>query len=393
MESKKRSERNHETWLADYEGNTYKSYLRVWDLWVKFLEPHDEKWLLENKMSEDWASHLTAFHKWLGTQPKGRGKGLLSDNSRKIYTNAIRGYLRHVGISTGLSRGQRLQISKVESMPMKDYPFDLRTKMKLLMVADPIEEYIISAGVSFGLRIGDFLLITRGQLEPLLDKEIPIAIGKITTQKEGINAFPYIDADAKYAIKRLLEQLDREGRTAPSEHMLQIDARRLNTLLRRLFKKAGIPLGEYRIRFHVLRKFISDSLASVCSGDKWKYFVGKKADSPYVKAEGREAYKRVLQLTQVNGSQSLRAPNQEVEELRQKLEEALRENQLQKKIIQGLVLDKTGKISGTKTFPRPPHASSEDTFLSLIPNATEMDMDEIREYLFGKSKKKRERES
>jgi len=280
-----------------------------------------------------------------------------------------------------------LEISKIESMPMRDYPFDLRTKVKLLMVANAEEEYIISAGVSFGLRVGDFLQITRGQLEPLLSREPPISMGKLTTQKEGESAYPYIDKDCKFAIKRLLEQMDREGRKGKDEHMLQMDKRGINTRLGRLFKKARIPLGIYRIRFHILRKFISDSLASVSASDKWKLIIGKSSKSPYVSSECLEAYKRVLPLTQVDGSQAVRTSSEEMEELR--LENTRLKLALQT-LVKTLGTKGTQGTQGTKIFPP---SSKGDSIFPLIPEATKEEVEELLEYLFGVSRKKRERES
>jgi len=100
--------------------------------------------------------------------------------------------------------------------------------------------------------------------------------------------------------------MDRDGRTDSDEPMLKLQTANLgheaNGILKDLFSKAQIPTGDYVVRFHILRKFLTDQLASVCVEDKWKHFVGKKTRSPYVSAEGREAYKKVMQFTCVNGN-------------------------------------------------------------------------------------------
>jgi len=99
--------------------------------------------------------------------------------------------------------------------------------------------------------------------------------------------------------------MDRGERTDSDEPMLKLQTENLgheaNAILKDLFDKAQIPTGDYVVRFHILRKFLTDQLASVCVEDKWKHFVGKKTRSPYVSAEGREAYKKVMQFTCVNG--------------------------------------------------------------------------------------------
>lgn len=301
MKSIKKEERDHLTWLANYQDQSLIQYERAWKYWEKYLGNKDEDWILANKDSEDWGAHLVNFHRWVKKQPKQRGRGTLSDNTAKVYANGIRGYLKHVGIAAGLSKVQRTEITNVESQPTLDYPFDLRVKEQLMRVANPEEEYIVSAGVSFGLRVGDFRRITRGMLEPLLDKEIPIQMPRIMTVKEGVPAYPFIDKDAYEAINRLLKEMDLQERTKPSDRMLDLTSRQIGDVLKTLFKKAGINTAEYTVRFHILRKFLTDKLAGICAGDKWKTFVGKKTNTPYVGPEGREAYKKVMIFTCVNG--------------------------------------------------------------------------------------------
>jgi len=314
LESIRKSNRNHETWLSNYKGNTVKKYRMAWNYWTSYLGSKDESWIFENRDSEDWAAHLVNFHRWLKMQPKKRGRGKLSDNTARLIVSSLRAYLKHVGMPVSFSRVQQLEISKVESCPMLDYPLNLQVKEQLLRVANPEEEYIVSTGVSFGLRIGDFQQIRRGQLEPLLDQEPPVQLPKLMTKKMGVAAYPFIDRDARDAIVRLLQEMDAQGRTKSNSRMLTLTQRQINEVLRNLFKKAGVPIGEYRVRFHILRKFLTDNLAKVCASDKWKHFVGKSATSPYVGSEGRESYTKVIPFTNVNG-RKIRTGGKELENI------------------------------------------------------------------------------
>jgi len=324
VKSIKKDERNHLTWLANYQDQSLIQYKRAWRYWEKYLGDKDEKWILENKDSEDWGAHLVNFHRWIKKQPKQRGRGTLSDNTAKVYANGIRGYLKHVGVAVGLDKVQRTEITNVESQPTLDYPFDLRVKERLLRAALSEEEYIVSAGVSFGLRVGDFRRITRGMLEPLLDKDVPIQMPRIMTVKEGVPAYPFIDKDAYEAITRLLKEMDLQGRTKPSDRMLDLTSRQIGDTLKNLFKKAGINTAEYTVRFHILRKFLTDKLAGICAGDKWKTFVGKKTNTPYVGHEGRLAYQKVMEFTCVDGHK-VRESNVRVERLEKETESLRRE--------------------------------------------------------------------
>jgi len=308
LESKKLAERNHKTWLEGISKSSRKTYQRAWNYFTDFLGDKTEEWILDHKITEDWGGHLVDFHRWLKKQSKQRGTGTLSDNSVKQIAGAIRGYMNHVGLPISLTNAQKDELDKIESLAYRDYIIDLQTKEDLLRKANPLEEYIVSVGISFGLRVSDFVGITRGMLEPLLDKEVPIQLPKIITKKKGEVAYPFIDRDAKQAIKRLLKQMNAQGRTDPNEPMIKFKNTRkhpenaVNTICQNLAEKSEISLGKYRLRMHCLRKFLTDKLASVCAQDKWKWFVGKSVSraSPYVSHEGREAYKEVMRFTNIN---------------------------------------------------------------------------------------------
>jgi hypothetical protein len=294
MESIKKTERNHHTWLANYQGNSLKQNKTSWKYWTQYLGTKDEDWIFENRDIEDWSSHMVNFHRWLKNKN-------LSDNTCSVRINTIRGYFKHIGIAVSFSRVQTAEICNIESSPLLDYPFNLKVKEQLLRVSDVTEEYIVSVGISFGLRVGDFSKLTRGMLEPLIEETVPIQLPKIMTKKEGVPAYPFIDRDAQTAIKNMLEIMDAENRTNPKSRMLKLNQRQINQTFRNLFKKANVPIGAYRVRFHILRKFLTDALSRVCSGDKWKHLVGKSANSPYITSEGRDTYAKVMEFTCVNG--------------------------------------------------------------------------------------------
>ncbi|MDH5793778.1 MAG: hypothetical protein OEZ18_04350 [Candidatus Bathyarchaeota archaeon] len=73
---------------------------------------------------------------------------------------------------------------------------------------------------SFGLRAIDFIALIRADLEPYIDREAPISIGEYNTQKGNVRAYPFIDIDAQKVIKFMLEKLNSEGKTKPTDRML-----------------------------------------------------------------------------------------------------------------------------------------------------------------------------
>jgi len=323
MESKKIAERNHKTWLEDHGHR--KQYQRAYDYWTQFLDDKNENWVLENKDVEDWGQHLCDFRDFLARIPKTRGEGFLGDNTTKTLTAAIRGYLKYIGVPLKLDKRQKEALLKVESQVNIDFPFNINVKGSLLGVSDATEEYIVAVGVSFGLRINDFLTITRGQLEPLLNEEPPIPLGKLQTQKKGEPAYPFISGDAKQAIQRLLNEMDAMGRIDKNEPMLKKDCNQVNKILQELFQKANINTGSYTVRFHILRKFLSDNLATVSSSDKWKLIVGKSAKSPYIASDCKEVFKRAMPLIDCNGER-FRGTDKQVEALRIAVKQLEEEN-------------------------------------------------------------------
>jgi len=179
----------------------------------------------------------------------------------------------------------------------EDYRFSGEDLAKMAEFSDLEEEYVVVVGKSFGLRAGDFLKLTRGDLKPYIDRPVPISIGEYATQKESVPAYPFIDSDAKPVIKRMLEKMDREERTSPNERMLTYkNTIQLTYVLKRVAERAGIKHGNKVVRFHCLRKFLIDHISSHMSTEKWKQIVGKQiSEGAYVSPDSlREDYQRAM---------------------------------------------------------------------------------------------------
>ena len=129
MKSVKKTDHDHNTWLAQYKGGSLKQYKRAWIYFVKFLEDKDEKWIMENKFTEDWGAHIVNFHRWLKKQPMQRGRGKMSDNTVKTLTNSLRAYFGHISVALSLSKIQKEEVVKVESTPRVDYPLNLKLEI------------------------------------------------------------------------------------------------------------------------------------------------------------------------------------------------------------------------------------------------------------------------
>ena len=184
------------------------------------------------------------------------------------------------------------------SRKTRDYRFTKEDLYKMYQAGDLVDKYIITVGKCLGFRAIDFIRLTRGVFESYLDREVPIYLGELNTQKENVKAYPFLDQDAVDIIKLMLDKLDQEGRTGPNERMLDFRKKRLTERLQDLAHKIGITSKGKQVRFHNFRKFLFDRLTSVTSDTKAKMIVGKAiSEGAYVSPQLlREDYQKVIPL-------------------------------------------------------------------------------------------------
>jgi hypothetical protein len=182
----------------------------------------------------------------------------------------------------------------------------------------------VNVGKDFGLRAEDFLRLTRKVFDAYISRaDIPLYLGSYPTLKEGVNANLFLSAESVETVRAILRKLDNEGKTDSNTRMLSFKTEEnLNDRLKAMAKMV-VNNGEHVIRFHCLRKFLSDRLSIYTSESKWKQIVGKKVpESAYVSPlELTKVYKRAL------GDISYTKPNNNnnANERLQKLQNALKD--------------------------------------------------------------------
>jgi len=281
-----------EEWLTVQKKSSESAYAYRWKYFLEFTGKTGAEILANRQNDKDffWEKRTLDFKTWMLEEKKA------APHTAKGAATAVRSFFAYHRTGLVFRRQEKISLKK-SSRVTEDYHFQLDDFAKMVTLSDLEEKYIITVGKSFGLRAEDFLKIKRGDLEPYIDREPPISIGELPTGKEDVKAFPFIDADAKPVIKLLLEKMDREGRTAPSEKMLTYkDDIQLSRALRRTVEKAGINVGDKEVRFHLLRKFLSDHLSSHMSESKWKQIVGKQiSEGAYISPDSlREDYARTM---------------------------------------------------------------------------------------------------
>lgn len=301
-----------EEWLNSQKNSTKIVYKCWWNYFLEVTKMTGDQILASRLSDKDhlWEAKALEFKAYLQS-----AKGFSSHTAVGGGT-AVRSFFAYHRKPLELRRSEKKRITEATRLT-EDYRFSIEDFGKMFSVADLEEKYVICAGKSFGLRAGDFLRLTRGDLEPYLEREVPISIGEYNTAKEGVKAFPLVDSDAQPIIKLMLEKMDRNGRTQPTERMLKFkDEIQLSRVLRRIVENAGLNVGNKEVRFHCLRKFLIDHLSSYMSESKWKQIVGKKiTEGAYVSSDSlRQDYKRVMAETTFKRAAEIEDRVKELEE-------------------------------------------------------------------------------
>jgi len=278
-------------WLDSQKKETMYAYRYSWQFFLKFAELAGDQILASRKADKEymWERKTLQFKTWLIQ----RG---LSEHTAVSATTAVRSFFSFFRLDLKFKRTEKARLTEA-TRKTEDYLFNREDLRKMYDVGDLEERYVLTAGKSFGLRAGDFLRLTRGDLEPYLNRETPISIGPYATRKERIRSYPMIDSDALPTIKVIIEKMNRNKRINASDRLLTFsDEMQLSRVLKRLVQKAGIETGSKTVRFHNLRKFLIDRISSVMSESKWKQVIGKKiSEAAYVSSENlREGYAKAM---------------------------------------------------------------------------------------------------
>jgi integrase len=285
-------------WFNSLKKRTRQSYNSFWRYFMEFTGKNGDQILADRKAdclaeTHKWERTVLEFKRWILENKR------LSPNTATTAAMAVRGFFAFHYVPLQYRRQERRTLAETKRKT-EDYLFTVEDLKRMADVANLKEKYVVIAGKSFGLRASDFLRLTRGDLEPYIDRKVPISIGKMNTIKENVPAYPFIDTDAQPVIKIMIQRMNRKGRTKPSERMLTYKrGKELTAVLKRLADWAGLKTGNKRVRFHCLRKFLIDNISSLMSESKWKQIVGKKiSESAYVSPDSlREDYERAMSKT------------------------------------------------------------------------------------------------
>lgn len=289
-------------WLDSFESkkNTQNTYATGWRRFLEYAGMTGDQILADRKGDHDfrWERKTLDFKRWMveGARQLKHPEKKLGEHAGRTAATSVEGFFSFYRMSLKFRRSESAMIREAKRK-QEDYRFSKEDFKRMVDVADLTEKYVILVGKSFGLRAGDFLRLTRGDLETYISREPPIFIGEYMTQKEHEPAFPFIDSDAKPVIQNMLKAMDKNGRVASNERILKFKNEiQLSRVLLRAADRAGIKYGNKNVRFHCLRKFLADRLSNWMSSEKWKQIVGKAVpESAYVSPDQlREDYMKAV---------------------------------------------------------------------------------------------------
>jgi hypothetical protein len=265
--------------------NTYTSYLK---LFLDFSKMTGKE-ILESRKTDknfEWEKKTLEFKTWL--IQKG-----YSETYSTTCVGAVRGFFSFHRMPLRFRRQEAKKLTEATRLT-EDYIFDKSDFEKMALNGNLKERYVLLVGKSLGLRASDFTALTFGIFRSLkLDSEPPISLGEITTQKERVKSYPFLDIDAVPIVKQILENNQDKPDNA---RIIEDTEENLSVILQNLAKKSRIEPHGKRIRFHCLRKFLIDRLSAYASESQWKQIVGKKIDEKaYVSSEMlRSIYARAM---------------------------------------------------------------------------------------------------
>ena len=321
--------------------STKALYKRSMELFQEYTQKPLEEILEQRKkdlMSSDISKRrkleniVKKFYFWLITEKK------VTEQTAFVYVQSLRSIFSYFNIPL-----RKIGIRRTATIP-KDWIPTIDQLRLLYKIAGLREKLIISLAKDVPVRIGDFLKIKLSDIKPLLTKTRQPYSFFIRTEKHKIPMKCFLSEETLELLNIYVKQLSPDQR-----YLFSIDKDTINWNLKQLVKKAGIDVGNLRIRFHMFRKlFISTASSLGINRDIIRLLTGKKVSEdmlPYL--EGVDLYyewKKVNEYLKLSVFQS-NGRIQNLEELTNLMAKALAE--LLKPIVEKMWLQKQQGIVGS----------------------------------------------
>lgn len=282
--------------VKEWSTNSYRrevkqrSAFRQMHTYLQFTKLTPEQLIKEQRNKPDerpGQRRLLAFYKYLQVE-EGKTQIAAFD-----YTKQIRGFYNYYGVKLSF-RTNELEKPAAKG---KDFPLELHHIQGMVFAANERGKALILTAESTGLRIGDIVKLKRTEVEALLDREAPIELEILCTEKERIPATTFLHQAAVDSIKEYLaSRIDNYPWLFPTADGTHLSIKEADRIVKTAFKNAGYKNGGLRIRTHCLRKFTIGRLQdSGVEENIWKRIVGKKVpEAAYSSNKLRESYLKAI---------------------------------------------------------------------------------------------------
>ena len=282
-----------EKWLSEFSKESVRRVYR--ENLTTFLEwSNKTSQDLVNGFNQDEArSMILQFQNYLlNDYVKRNGKKGLSENATRNKVNAVRSF--YTSQCEPIRKIKRRMIKPREATG--EHIFSLEDLRSMFYIANCRDKAILSLGSSLGWEASAFLDLDRKFVRSLVDRAID--------QKQDFIAFDYTrekTSTAQYgiltpcAIDSLKKWLDKTEKQHTDKLFNGLRQDALNDVLKRLAKEANIKtIG--RIRWHLLRKWLMDTLANAgLDIYENKIILGKAiplTDKTYLRTIKRRAFEK-----------------------------------------------------------------------------------------------------
>lgn len=227
-----------------------------------------------------WEKRIFSFMRWLLDKKYSR-------NTVQTHLAVVRGFFSFNKVPLVFNNQEKRKLN-LKSRNSEDYIFS-QQDLKAMSHGTPTQLYILTCGLSFGLRAEDFTSLTFGDYRSIIEKaerenlKAPLFIKELWTSKEkGVKARLFLSEDALKIVKVLLET---HKDAKDTDKVYTSNPENLTIELQKLFKRSGLEAHGKRVRFQTLRKILFSALSREGSEEYAKMIIGKAVnagDQPYL---------------------------------------------------------------------------------------------------------------
>ena len=166
-------------WLSAQKGSTRSSYKWSWQKFIGYVGKSGDE-ILESRKNDknyEWEKIV------LDAKTRAIADGM-SSNTAVALTTCVRSFFAYHRTPLQFRRTEKRKLTESQNK-QEDYRFSIDDLRAMAQVADLAEKYVLVVGKSFGLRAGDFMKLTRGDFEGVIERGVPISIGRFQTHRLG----------------------------------------------------------------------------------------------------------------------------------------------------------------------------------------------------------------